>query len=242
MKFEKYKIYNGKSLAEWSNETGVKQATLSYRLRKGWSLEKALTTPTLTQSEASKKHDVLNKNFTDRFGNMFHVECMSHRDKYGVAYYKCVFLKTGTIVLATVAQIIGQSSHVFDRYAPSVHGVGIMGSAFIKDNPKLYDVWRAMIARCYNTKNPSYKTYGAKGITVCDRWKRFDYFLEDVIHITGYNQTEINAGNLVLDKDILDRQSKIYSVNTCCFISRSENAKESATRMWKERKSVTIIP
>ena len=29
----------------------------------------------------------------------------------------------------------------------------------------------AMIARCYNPKQPSYSKYGGSGITVCDRWR-----------------------------------------------------------------------
>lgn len=31
--------------------------------------------------------------------------------------------------------------------------------------------WTAMIGRCTNPKYPSYVRYGAKGITVCDRWR-----------------------------------------------------------------------
>ncbi len=38
-----------------------------------------------------------------------------------------------------------------------------------------------MIARCHNPKHPSYKDYGARGITVCDEWRHsfesfFNYF------------------------------------------------------------------
>lgn len=233
--------YNGKSLADWSRETGIKQGTLSYRIRKGMTIDEAISTPIAKPCEAAKKHDVLGKIFTDRFGNEFIVKELSFRDKYSVAYYKCVFVKTGTEVEATVNQIIGQSSHVFDRYSPSVHNVGIMGNAHIKDNPKVFDVWRAMIARCYNLKNPSYKTYGGKGVKVCERWKRFDYFLEDIKEIKGYDQKKIDKGLLVLDKDIINRAALLYSPETCCFITRSENTRESAKRTWKERKSLTTI-
>jgi hypothetical protein len=30
--------------------------------------------------------------------------------------------------------------------------------------------WSAMVQRCTNPKHPKYKHYGARGITVCDRW------------------------------------------------------------------------
>lgn len=35
-----------------------------------------------------------------------------------------------------------------------------------------YNIWRLMIARCYKPQSTSYKNYGAKGITVGDRWKK----------------------------------------------------------------------
>jgi hypothetical protein len=34
-----------------------------------------------------------------------------------------------------------------------------------------YKTWVSIKRRCYEIKNPSYKTYGAKGITLCDQWK-----------------------------------------------------------------------
>lgn len=49
------------------------------------------------------------------------------------------------------------------------------------DRKRMRDVWSGMIKRCYNPKSPSYPYYGAKGITVCDRWRNsFDAFLADV--------------------------------------------------------------
>lgn len=37
-----------------------------------------------------------------------------------------------------------------------------------------------MWARCTNPKNDSYADYGAKGITVCDRWLKFENFIADM--------------------------------------------------------------
>lgn len=37
-----------------------------------------------------------------------------------------------------------------------------------------------MVARCSNPKGWSFAEYGAKGVTVCERWRRFEAFLEDM--------------------------------------------------------------
>lgn len=43
-----------------------------------------------------------------------------------------------------------------------------------------YDIYKQMIARCYDPKNKSYSDYGVRGITVCDRWREdfFNFFAD----------------------------------------------------------------
>jgi hypothetical protein len=45
---------------------------------------------------------------------------------------------------------------------------------------KTYHSWDDMIKRCNNPKNKYYKNYGGRGISVCERWLRFENFLEDM--------------------------------------------------------------
>lgn len=44
-----------------------------------------------------------------------------------------------------------------------------------------HNTWRTMKDRCLSPKHKSYKYYGGKGITICDRWLQcFENFLEDM--------------------------------------------------------------
>lgn len=43
-----------------------------------------------------------------------------------------------------------------------------------------YNTWRGMKARCDDPRNISFKNYGAKGITYCERWKVFQNFIDDM--------------------------------------------------------------
>jgi hypothetical protein len=43
-----------------------------------------------------------------------------------------------------------------------------------------YNIWVGMIQRCQNPEAKDFPRYGAKGITVCDRWQSFANFLADM--------------------------------------------------------------
>lgn len=43
-----------------------------------------------------------------------------------------------------------------------------------------YHSWSSMWTRCTNKNRRSYKYYGGKGVAVCERWKSFELFLEDM--------------------------------------------------------------
>jgi hypothetical protein len=64
-----------------------------------------------------------------------------------------------------------------------------------------HTTWRAMLARCRNPKNNRYKYYGARGITVCERWNSFELFLADMgMRPHGHTIERFdNAGNYMPD-------------------------------------------
>lgn len=57
------------------------------------------------------------------------------------------------------------------RAATQTHG---------KSNTPEYRTWANMIQRCTNEKSRMYYRYGGRGITVCERWRKFENFLADM--------------------------------------------------------------
>jgi len=49
-----------------------------------------------------------------------------------------------------------------------------------KNKSKTYKSWDHMIQRCKNKNTANYHNYGGRGITVCERWLKFENFLEDM--------------------------------------------------------------
>lgn len=45
---------------------------------------------------------------------------------------------------------------------------------------RIYSLWRDMKKRCMNKGHRFYKDYGARGVTVCERWLIFANFLADM--------------------------------------------------------------
>lgn len=61
-----------------------------------------------------------------------------------------------------------------------------------------YSSWKCMIKRCQNPNYKRYKDYRGRGITVCDRWLKFENFLEDMGERPGkeysIDRTNNNSG------------------------------------------------
>lgn len=97
---------------------------------------------------------------------------------------------------------------------PSVYGVGYLGTEETVKKFKSYRVWWSMLSRCYDekyqAKQPTYI-----GCSVIGEWLNYSNFKSwfDNNYIEGCQ----------LDKDIKVKGNKIYSPDTCLFISQKLN-------------------
>ena len=120
-------------------------------------------------------------------------------------------------------------------FYPSVFGHGYLGVDRNNKVPKIsefkngrwcdtweYSKWNRMLQRCFDSKyKEKHQTY--KDVTCCNRWLCFANFLEDFeILKQEYNWSEDEKLNL--DKDILYKGNKIYSLENCVLVPQWINS------------------
>lgn len=108
------------------------------------------------------------------------------------------------------------------QHNPTLCGIGYLGDNYDKTQDKLlYQRWSGIIQRCYNINSPNYKNYGENGVEVAPEWYNFSnfkkWFLDNYWNI-GTDE------KLVVDKDILVPNNKIYSSETCLLVPISFNS------------------
>lgn len=135
------------------------------------------------------------------------------------------FIKTNYETYASAGNI--RKGEVKDPLYPYFYGVGFLGVGNYKPGTggdSIYSRWKGMLRRCYDKSfhdtNPAYK-----GCSVCNEWHNFQNFAKwfDL----NYPKDGLDYD---LDKDIKVIGNKVYSPETCTFVSSERNRVAAAAR------------
>ncbi|HFD2033479.1 TPA: hypothetical protein ACF2DD_002056 [Clostridium perfringens] len=130
------------------------------------------------------------------------------------------FLNTGELVKGEYKDF--KNGFIKSHFTPSVFGIGVVGLENTSDKEgkllKSYNTWKGILERCYDEKyqekNPRYI-----GCTVCDEWLYYPNFKKWY----DENYYEVDNQRIALDKDILNKNNKVYSPNNCVFVPQNIN-------------------
>lgn len=96
---------------------------------------------------------------------------------------------------------------------------------------RFWNIWRSMKQRCLYPKYKDFKYYGGKGINICESWKRFDNFKEDMYE--SYTQHVADYGEKDTTIDRIDSNGN-YCKENCKWSTLKEQANNKSNNVIKE--------
>ena len=90
-----------------------------------------------------------------------------------------------------------------------------------KTTTPVYRTWQSMIKRCTCSKSNRFHRYGGRGIKVCQRWMKFENFLQDM-----GKRPSIDYSIERIDND------RNYEPSNCKWILKSEQALNTRNLKW----------
>lgn len=156
-----------------------------------------------------------------KFGQLTVLEIKSSTDKDGsksIATAICDCGKTKDILFSNIRRGKTKSCGCLNSKMASAHCKSLNTDHGLSHHP-LYIVWVAMKNRCLKVEDVSYHNYGAIGVTICAEW------ISDFMSFYNWGISNGWEEGLQLDKDIKGN-GKLYSPETCCFVTRKENGRK----------------
>jgi NTP pyrophosphatase (non-canonical NTP hydrolase) len=166
--------------------------------------------------------DSVGELFESNFSGTFRLDAYHDSQRVDIT-----FLATGTKLTVKADKV--KSGSIKDRNLPNIHGVGYVGYGIHKTrekgkNSRSYNAWLHMLERCYSTEYHETKpTYS--DCSVCPSWHNFQNFSE------WYVTYEIK--DFHLDKDIKVKGNRVYSPETCLFVSSTANTQAAHQKVYK---------
>jgi len=83
----------------------------------------------------------------------------------------------------------------------------------------IHNIWWAMMCRCTNKSDKLYKYYGGRGIKVCEKWREFLGFFEDM----GHRPDKLSLERVDNDAD--------YCLENCKWATKKEQARNKRSNV-----------
>jgi hypothetical protein len=103
-------------------------------------------------------------------------------------------------------------------YRKSINGIASIGDVKPKQRGVIFQRWHTMIKKCYVPIFPQYKFFGELGITVCDRWLTYEYFLEDIPNLIDCNSAMLDLENCIL---FMFKGNTEFNIENCTYIAKN---------------------
>lgn len=217
-KSENLHLWKGKyrSISEIGRLENQCRKAIARQLKRGFSIEEAVNYKFEGKNYDGQK--IFNWTLIEEAEPTYKGFNTNHKQRM----YKCL-CDCGTIKNIRLTALIGgmsKSCGCLTKERLTTHGLG---------HHPLHGSWHHMNDRCYKNFDKNYKRYGAKGIQVCDRWKKGQPYEQGLInYIEDLEEAYYRAlekygeGNFELDKDKYG-SGLLYSPETCFYLSHSEN-------------------
>jgi len=106
-----------------------------------------------------------------------------------------------------------------DRTVLSIGYIGIGPYDPLENKNNNYDRWNNMLKRCYSKRYKNNKK-SYNGCSVCDEWQNYQNFARWF----DENYYQIEGCEMHIDKDILIKNNKVYSPDTCIIVPEFINS------------------
>lgn len=126
---------------------------------------------------------------------------------------------SGYITTSEMGQL--RRGDVKDKSLPNIRGIAYNDYPHpVKINNQHipeYRLWRNMIERAYFSLTQAYKD-----VEICNDWLYFSKFKSDIESLPNFDK--FISENWNLDKDILVKGGRLYSLENCCFVPQELNS------------------